>query len=58
MTSDRPTLTTREVAERLHLNPLTIQKWIREGKIQAGRLPGRGGYRIPIAEVERLERGE
>jgi excisionase family DNA binding protein len=57
VTVKRPTLTTKEVAARLKLNPLTVQRWIRDGKIQAGRLPGRGGYRIPISEVERLERG-
>ena len=57
-TTDRPTRTTREVAERLRLNPLTVQRWIREGKLQATKLPGRGGYRIPISEIERLETTE
>lgn len=58
MSTDRPTLTTKEAAARLSLNPLTIQRWIREGKIRAGKLPGRGGYRIPVVEIERMERGE
>ena len=56
--ADRPTRTTKEVAERLQLNPLTVQRWIREGKILATKLPCRGGYRIPLSEVERLEAPE
>ena len=41
-----------EVAKRLGLHPLTVRRWVKEGKIAAVQL-GREA-RIPITEVERL----
>ena len=41
-----------EVANRLGLHPLTVRRWVKEGKIAAVQL-GREA-RIPITEVERL----
>ncbi len=41
-----------EVAKRLGLHPLTVRRWVKEGKI-AGVQIGREA-RIPITEVERL----
>lgn len=41
-----------EVAKRLGLHPLTVRRWVKEGKI-AGVPIGRE-TRIPITEVERL----
>jgi putative resolvase len=41
-----------EVAKRLGLHPLTVRRWIKEGKIAAVQI-GREA-RIPITEVERL----
>ena len=41
-----------EVAKRLGLHPLTVRRWVKEGKIAAVQI-GREA-RIPITEVERL----
>jgi len=41
-----------EAAKRLGLHPLTVRRWVKEGKIQAVQM-GREA-RIPITEVERL----
>ena len=41
-----------EVAKRLGLHPLTVRRWVKEGKIVAVQI-GREA-RIPITEVERL----
>lgn len=41
-----------EVARRLGLHPLTVRRWVKEGKIAAVQI-GREA-RIPITEVERL----
>jgi putative resolvase len=41
-----------EVAKRLGLHPLTVRRWVKEGKIGAVQV-GREA-RIPITEVERL----
>lgn len=50
--------TVQETAKILKLSPGTIRKWIREDKIYAYMI-GEGrksGYRIPIREIERLQR--
>lgn len=54
---DERMLTTEQVAERLQLHVITIQRWLRDGTIKGTKLPGRGGWRVPVAEVERVERG-
>jgi len=41
-----------EVAKRLGLHPLTVRRWVKEGKLAAVQI-GREA-RIPITEVERL----
>jgi putative resolvase len=41
-----------EVAKRLGLHPLTVRRWVKEGKVAAVQI-GREA-RIPITEVERL----
>jgi len=41
-----------EVARRLGLHPLTVRRWVKEGKIAA--IPIGREARIPITEVERL----
>ena len=45
--------TTFEVAKILSVNPLTVWRWCKKGKIKAWRTPG-GHYRIPREEVDRL----
>lgn len=48
-------LTTAEAAERLRVNPRTVQRWAREGRIPAYRDPS-GNYRYDPADftAERL----
>jgi len=41
-----------EVAKRLGLHPLTVRRWVKEGKLAA--IPIGREARIPITEVERL----
>lgn len=54
MTEER-LLTIKEVADVLRLNPETVRRWVRAGKIR-GILMGsdKGGYRISSSEVERI----
>jgi excisionase family DNA binding protein len=50
-------LTTKEVADRLRVKVITVQRWLHAGKLRGTKLPGRGGWRIPASEIERMERG-
>lgn len=56
---ERQTLTTKQVATRLQVGEITVLRWLRSGKLR-GFKPGgtRIGWRVPLAEVERMERGE
>jgi excisionase family DNA binding protein len=48
-------LTVQQVAERLQLNPETIRRWVREGKLRAIKLgSNRGGFRIRESDIRRL----
>jgi excisionase family DNA binding protein len=38
MSKDKEILTTKEVAEYLHIHPLTVHKYAREGKIPAFKI--------------------
>jgi excisionase family DNA binding protein len=51
-------LKTDEVAKRLRVEVITVQRWLKAGKLKGTKLPGRGGWRVPLSEVERMERGE
>ncbi|HZO69371.1 MAG TPA: helix-turn-helix domain-containing protein [Kribbellaceae bacterium] len=57
MNDTRPPLTTSEAAAYLGVSAVTVQRWIRAGKIHAVRYPG-GTLRIEAAEVERIRSGE
>jgi excisionase family DNA binding protein len=54
-----PMLTVKQVAQRLQIGQVTVLRWLRAGKI-SGVKPGgtRIGWRVPVSEVERVERGE
>lgn len=56
--SEVKVLTTQEVATRLRVKPITVQRWLHSGKMKGTKLLGRAGWRIPVSEVERMERGE
>ena len=45
-------LTVQEVATRLKVNPETVRRWLREGKLRGYLLGGdRGGYRVGEADL-------
>jgi excisionase family DNA binding protein len=46
--------TTAEVAEKLQLNPVTVHRWIRQGKLAAMGVGGSAGYRIRGEDIEHL----
>ncbi|WP_349318895.1 helix-turn-helix domain-containing protein [Mycolicibacterium canariasense] len=49
-------LTVNEVADRYRTTPRTVQRWIREGRLRAMRLPGgRGRYRINESDLAAME---
>ena len=45
--------TVKEMADILKVDPQTLRKYIRTGKLQALRLGGKG-HRIPRSELQRL----
>jgi excisionase family DNA binding protein len=52
--SDR-LLTVREVAERMKVNEVTVQRWLRAGRLKGMRPGGtRMGWRIPESELRRF----
>ena len=52
-------LKVREVAERLRVDPETVRRWLRIGKLRGSKISAtRGGYRIPESEIARLLRGD
>jgi excisionase family DNA binding protein len=45
-------LTVQEVAARLKMNPETVRRWLREGKLRGYLLGGdRGGYRVAESDL-------
>ena len=45
-----------EVAAELKVNPYTVRRWLREGKLRGSDLGGSAGYRVAASEVERFLR--
>lgn len=45
----------RELAALLGVDPTTVYRWIRAGRVRAGRYPS-GRRVIPRAEVDRIRR--
>jgi excisionase family DNA binding protein len=55
MAAGQEVLTVKEAAARLKLNPETIRRWIKSGRIRAVSLGSdRAGFRIPESEVLRM----
>lgn len=50
-------LTVKQVADRLQVKPTTVQRWLHDQKMHGTKLPGKAGWRVPVEEVERWERG-
>jgi excisionase family DNA binding protein len=44
-------LTTRQVAERLQVKVITVQRWLHAGQMQGINLGGRSGWRVPETAV-------
>jgi excisionase family DNA binding protein len=54
MNDDR-LLTVDEVADRLRVDPETVRRWLRSGKIRGiGPMSRRSGWRVRASELERL----
>jgi excisionase family DNA binding protein len=49
-------LTTTEAARLCGVSFRTVIRWIERGELQGYRLPGRGDYRVPAAELSRFMR--
>jgi excisionase family DNA binding protein len=49
-------LTVQEVATYLRMNPATIRKWLREGRLRGISFGGPAGWRIRREELERFIR--
>jgi excisionase family DNA binding protein len=47
-------LTVAQVAERLQVNPETVRRWLRTGRLRGVSLGHRGGYRVSGAEYRRF----
>ncbi len=57
MALEPPLYTTEEVAERDHVKPTTVHRWVREGRINALNMGGsrRGPYRFRVSDLEEFE---
>lgn len=47
-----PALTVAQVADQLGTSPRTVQRWIKEGRLRAIRLPGGRSYRLYQNDVD------
>jgi len=46
--------TTRQAATALHISEDTLRRWLRDGVISGTWISDRAGWRIPVAEVNRI----
>lgn len=56
--ADEKMLTTKQVADRLQVKVITVQRWLADGRLKGVKLPGGGGWRVSESEMERLLKGE
>lgn len=54
MTEPDPLMTTTEVARYFHVDPKTVRRWVKEGKLQAIK-PGDGELRFSRATLPPIE---
>lgn len=47
-------LTVPEAAERLRVHEETLRRWLQAGRVNGSKLPGRGDWRIPQSEIDRV----
>lgn len=57
--TDERYLRVPEVADRLRVDPETVRRWLRAGKLRGVLISQQGGYRVPESELQRFlaERG-
>jgi len=48
------TLSVKEVAKVLNVQPMTVRRWIKDGRLPARRLPGTKPYKVRPADVDAL----
>ena len=46
--------TVEEVADRMKVNPETIRRWIRTGRLKAANIGRSAGYRVSESEIQRF----
>jgi len=46
--------TIAQIAERLEVNPETVRRWLRAGKIRGVYFTRKSGYRVADSELRRL----
>ncbi len=52
--SDERYLRVPEVANRLRVDPETVRRWLRAGKLHGVLISQQGGYRVPESELQRF----
>ena len=57
MTTER-LLTVKQIAEQLQVKPVTVQRWLRAGRIRGTLLADRIGWRVPESEFLRFYQRE
>jgi len=50
--------TVDEFAVVMKVKPLTVRRWIKDGKIKVIQMSKKSAIRIPEEELERLKKGE
>jgi excisionase family DNA binding protein len=58
LAKEKPFWSPRQVAEHWGVKRATVIRAVKTGKLRAVRLGNRGHYMIPVAEINRVERGE
>jgi len=51
------TLSVTDVAKVLNVQPMTVRRWIQDGRLPARRLPGTKPYKVRPADVDALIAG-
>lgn len=51
---DDELLTVQDVAARIKVNPETVRRWLRTGRMKGTLLGDRAGWRVPASEIPRF----
>lgn len=47
-------LTISEAAQELRVHEETVRRWLQAGRLKGSKLPGRGDWRVPQSEIDRV----